>query len=286
MALSARTPTTVDTNKFIPELFVDSVIVAAKSDLVCVAAVNNEWLSGAVKGDTYYITKTNAVTASEVVVGSKGTALNPFNTTPVTVTINQWFECPVDIDTMTKFQSHIAMETYARDEAKNGIDKRIDTYVNSLFSTLNGSTVVGADGQTLTDDLLISFKETLDENDVPQGVKVRSLIVDASGLADMLKIDKLVSADYIRMAGNIENGFIGNSVYGCAVRFTNNLTAATTGAYGCMLHKNAIASKIQFQDAWMEWYKELHQIRFQVEAIWGASEAQDAFGVPFYTRRA
>lgn len=288
MALSDRVPSGADTYKYVPEIFTNRVIEAAKSSLVAVDAVNTEWLAGQKKGDTFYLPKTNTVTATEVEVNSKASALNPFATTAATVTMDQWYEAPVDIDDMTKFQSQAAMEMYAVTESTYGINVAIDSYICSLFSSLGGysTSAYGSDGQTLSDDILIYLKETLDESNVPMVTRDRSLMVDPSGLADMLKLDKLVSADYIRNGGNIENGIIGNSVYGCIVRVTNNLTGASTGAYGCMLHKNAIAAKVQIHKSWRKVFEELHTTRYQAEALWGASEAQDSFGIPFFTRKA
>jgi len=52
-----------------------------------------------------------------------------------------------------------------------------------------------------------------------------------------------------------------------------------------MYHKNAIASKVQIDKAWRKEFEELHETRIQAEALWGASEAQDTFGVPFFTRK-
>ena len=286
MALTARIPSTVVTNLFIPALYCNRVIEAAKSDLVAWDAISSEWRNDLVKGNILYITKSNTVTATEVVVNSKGTTLNPMNTTGITLTINQWYEAPVDIDYMTLKQTHIDVEGVAVVEAAYAIRKVIDTSVCNLFSTLGGyaTSAYGTDGQTLTDDILLYLKETLDEADVPMVLADRSLILDPSGLVDILKIDKLVAADYVKI-GAVTNGIIGNSVYGCKVRVTNNLTATTTGAYGCMLHKRAIASAAQIDTAWVKEYEDLHLRRYQSEALWGVIEAQDTFGIPFYTRK-
>jgi hypothetical protein len=288
MSLSARTPTTLDTNKFVPEIWSKTVEEAAKSNLVAWDAINTQWRSDLTKGDTLYISKTNTVTATEVEVGTKASALNPFNKTAVTLSIDQWYEAPVDIDDMSDFQSQVDLEKYAALEAAYAIKVKIDSTVCDLFSSLGSysTSAYGSDGQTLSDDILIYLKETLDEADVP--FSDRSLIIDPSGLADILKIDKLVSADYVARQGAIENGVIGNSVYGCVVRVTNNLTAvsAGTGSYAAMLHKKALGGAAQIQRSWVERYPELHQTRFQAEALWGVTEVRDDFGVPFYTRLA
>ena len=286
MALSTRVPSGADTNKFIPKLYCNRIIDAAKSELVAWDAISSEWRNDLVKGDILYIPKTNVVAATEVVVGTKGTSLDPFATAAVTLTINNWFEAPVDIDYMTLRQTQADMEGGASKEAAYAIDKKIDSTVCALFSSLGGYTnaAYGTDGQTLSDDILIYLKETLDEADVPMVLADRSLICDPSALADMLKIDKLVAADYVKI-GNVQNGIIGNSVYGCRVRVTNNLTATTTGAFGVMLHSRAIASAAQIDTAWVKEYEDLHLRRYHSEALWGVVEAQDAFGIPFYTRK-
>jgi len=287
MSLSGRTPTTAGTNKFVPAIYENRVVDAAKKELVAWDAISSEWRSSLVKGDTLYIPKSNHVTGTEVVVGAKGSALNPLNTTAVTLSIDQWYEAPIDVDYMTIKQTQANVEAVAADEAAYAIRLLIDTSVCTLFSTLGGysTSAYGTDGQTLSDDIVLYMKETLDEADVPMNRADRSIICDPSALIDMLKIDKLVAADYVKI-GNVQNGIIGNSVYGCTVRVTNNLVAASTGAYGCMLHKRAIASVAQIQNAWVKEFEELHQRRYHSEALWGVVEVQDTFGVPFFTRKA
>ena len=288
MALSARVPSGADTNTFVPKLYCQRVIDAAKKELVAWDAISSEWRNDLVKGNILYIPKTNVVTATEVAVGTKADRLNPFATGAVTLTIDQWYEAPVDIDYMTLRQTQADMEGAAAREAAYAIDVKMDTSVCTLFSSLGGysTSAYGADGQTLTDDILIYLKETLDESDVPMVTADRSLICDPSSLADILKIDKLVAADYVKI-GAVANGIIGHSVYGCTVRVTNNLVAvsAGTGSYGCMLHKRAIASAAQIDTAWVKEYEDLHLRRYHSESLWGVIEAQDTFGIPYFTRK-
>jgi hypothetical protein len=285
MSLSARTPTTADTNLFIPKIYSRRVEEAAKSQLVAWDAIDSSWEKDLVKGNILYIPKTNTVSATEVVVGTKAASQNHANTTGVTLTINQWYEAPIDMDTMTKRQTHVDMEGEAATESGYAIKKQIDTTVCALFATLSGSSIVGTDGQTLIDDILLEIKETLDEADVPDDDK-RSLIIDPSALVDILKIDKFIAAEYGK-TGAVANGKIGRTpIYNCMVRVTNNLAAASTGSYAVMMHKKAIAGAAQIQNAWTEEYKALHQKRYCAEALWGVIELNDTWGVSFYTRKA
>lgn len=286
MSISARVPSTADSYKFIPEIFSQKVVDSAKSQLVCWDAVDSSWESDLKKGDTLYISKTNTVTATEVVVGTKANSLNPFNTAAVTMSINQWYEAPVDLDYMTLRQTHIQMENTAATEAAYAIKVAIDSYIASLFKTLNGSSVQGADGTALTDDLLLGMLETLNEANVPMDGQ-RSLILDPSGVTDLMKIDKFIAQQYANNVGSVTSGIIGKSpIYGLTVRVTNNLEAATTGAYGVVLHKKAIGAAAQINKSWTKEYEDLHLRRYQAEALWGAVEVLDNFGIPFYTRHA
>ncbi len=286
MGLSARVPSTTDTNLFIPKIYSNKVEEAVKSNLVAWGAIDSSWQSELAKGDILYIPKSNTVTATEVVVGTKGTTLNPLNTTGVTLTINQWYEAPVDIDYMSIRQKGADPEGVASTEAGYAINVRMDTAVCTLFSSLGGysTSAYGTDGQTLTDDILLYLVETLDESNVPRDGN-RSLIIDPAALIDMLKIDKFIASQYVNI-GAVTNGEIGKSpIYSCTVRVTNNLVAATTGNYACMLHKKAIAGAAQIGKTWVKEYEDLHLRRYQAETLFGVIELNDAFGIPFFTRK-
>jgi hypothetical protein len=258
-----------------------------KKNLVCWDAFDTSWEKELTKGATLDIPLTNHVTATEVVIGTKGSALDPFATAGKQLTIAYYYEAPVDIGYMTKRQTQADMESTAVNEASYAISVTMDTSVATLFSSLGGysTSAYGTDGQTLSDDILLYLKETLDEADVPMDSD-RSLIIDPSGLVDLLKIDKFVAAEYGKMA-DVSNGKVGRSpIYGCMVRVTNNLVAATTGSYGVMAHKKAIMGAAQIEKSWRKEFEELHETRYQSEALWGVAEARDNFGIPFYTRKA
>ena len=286
MALTARTPTGADTAGFVPEQWSNLLIDTMQKNLVAWDASDHSWQIGKGKGDTVNIGITNHVTASEVVVGTKASSLDIAQGSKKQLIMDQWFEAPIDIDDMTNFQSQINWANEVRMEAECSIDVKIDSTVAALYSALNSSAVQGTDGDEVTDDLLLDIMELLDEKDVPRDGQ-RFLIIDPSAVVDMLKYDKFVSTHYVDM-GSVENGTVANGhpVYGAAIRVTNNLTAASIGSYAVMIHRKAIASGLQINTPWMKPFEELHQIRFQHEALWGVLEVRDDFGIPFYTRKA
>ncbi len=284
MAISARIPSGLDTNKFIPEVFSKNVLVAVKSQLVATPRFNSSYESELVMGDTLYIPLTNTVTATEVTVGTEGVQKNPFNTTAVTLTVNQYYEAPVTIDYMSRRQSQVDLVKYAEDESAYAINKAIDGTVCALFSALSDGSGFGTDGSAITDDVLIDAVEELDSADIPENN--RSWILDPSAKADIMGIDKFVRSDYFA-SDVIPTGMFRKDIYGAPLFITNNLTVNSTGNYGAYAHRDAIAIAISEGMTVDRVEQPLkHQLVINTTALWGVIELQDNFGLPILTRLA
>ncbi len=284
MTISARIPSGLDTNRFVPEIFSKNVLVAVKNNLVVVPVVNHSYEAEVVKGDTLYITATNTVTATEVTIGTEGTVKNPFNTSAVTLTIDQYFEAPVTVDYMSRRQSQVDLVANAELESAYAIKKKIDSTLCALFSALSGATGYGTDGSAITDPVLIAAVEELDEADVPE--ENRSWIFDPSCKADIMGIDKFVRSDYFA-SDVIPTGGFRKDVYGAPILITNNLTANSTGNYGAYLHKDALAVAISENMEVDRVEQPLkHQLVLNTTALWGVVELRDTFGCPILTRLA
>jgi hypothetical protein len=126
--------------------------------------------------------------------------------------------------------------------------------------------------------------EALDEGDVPR--ENRSLVGDPSMLADLYKIDKYMSYDYTAHPIGTTGGYKGTiTAYSLPVFITNHLTAATTGNYGVLIHRDAIGLAIQSAPDVEKWRAaDRHSDIVNISSIWGEDELRDAFGIPFYTR--
>ncbi len=284
MAISARIPVGLDTNKFIPEMFGKNVLVAVKNELVVVPFVNHSYEADLVKGDTLYIPRTNTVTATEITIGTEGVVKNPFNTTAVTLTIDQYYEAPVTVDYMSRRQSQVDLVGNAELESAYAISKLVDSTLCALFSALSGGTGYGADGSAITDDILISAVEELDEADTPE--KGRAWILDPSAKADFLTIDKFVKSDYFA-SDVIPTGGFRKDIYGAPLLITNNLTANSTGNYGAYLHRDALAIVISENLTVDRVDQPLkHQLTINTTSLWGVVELRDTFGCPILTRLA
>jgi len=287
MGLTARVPSAADTAGFVPEQWSQKIIDAAENQLPCWDAFDTDrWRSDLKFGDTINIGVTNHVTATEVVVGTKASSLDIATGSKLTIVVNQWYEAPVDVDYMTLKQSQLDWPTQTQKEAAYAIAKNMDSYINSLFSSLGGysTSAYGSDGQEFTDDLMLYLFQTLREADVPWDGDV-SLICDPSTLVDMLKWDKIVASQYGSIGSTVE-GKIGKNVYGAMVRVTNNLTAASTGSYGVLAHKKAIGGVSQMEPTWVKEYEDLHLRRYSAETLYGVSELRNTYGIPFYTHKA
>jgi len=284
MAISARIPSGLDTNKFIPELFSRNVLAAAKNNLVVVGIVNHTYESEVVKGDTLYIPVSNTVTATEVTTGTEGVQKNPYNTTAKTLTIDQYYEAPVTIDYMSRRQSQVDLIAGAEAESGYAIAKQMDTSLCSLFTALSGDGGYGTDGSAINDDVLIAAVEELDEADVPEAN--RSWVLDPSCKADIMKIDKFVRSDYFA-SDVIPTGGFRKDVYGAPILITNNLVNGGTGNIDAYLHRDALAIAISVNmDVDRVEQPLKHQLVINTTALWGVTELRDTFGCEILTRLA
>jgi len=282
-----RMPVLAETGEFIPVLYSTKVINHVRSNLVAVQVCNTTWKAQLAKGDQLQIPIMTTTAATDVNPQTSFLAAadaKAWSTSPGTINIEYWKENPIMIDDSTAGQTQVTglMDIMAGNAAY-GLEAAIDTTVNTLFQSLTDDEA-GSDGQTFTDDLFIKLQELLDEGDVPRSG--RSLIGDPSMVADIYKIDKFMSMDYSNRPFKTD-GYVGTiPAYNVPVFISNNLSEATTGAYGALLHKDAIGVVIQsdlkverFRVPWQ------HADGVNVSAFYGCAVLRATFGVEFFTRK-
>ncbi len=282
----------------VPYIYSARVINHVRSNLISVNLVNTTWKAELSMGEKVYIpvisSEMTATTVDPTTTAAISAAMNTAAgfATAETITIDHWKEVPVMIDDSVKKQTQIKnLLDIQADNASYALEKAIDAEVHALFSGLG--TVYGSAGQTFSDDILITLMENLDEDNVPR--IDRALIGDPSMLADLYKIDKYMSYDYGKRPLGMENiqqggqgGYRGMIVsYDLPVYVTNHLTAASTGNYGCLLHRDAIGLVVQSAPD-VESYRApaAHSDVVNISAMWGEDELRDTFGECFYTRKA
>ena len=269
------------TSKNIPQIFSADTIFHTMSNLVVAESVNSTYTNQLTKGSVINLPVLSEVTDSEVTPGTVPTPVDAAGSA-VSLTVNKWREASVEISEMADIQDGASYLSNAASSAGYRIAKRIDTDLGALFSTLASSSVQGSDGQTLSDNIILAVMEVLDEADVPDD-GTRSLIADPSARVDMLKIDKFVRNDYVRNPV-VATGQIGE-IYNMPVKITNNLTAATTGNYGVIMHRDALGLAMQKtpRTRVIPIPQEFRTLVI-VDAIYGVGEIRDTFGKAFYTR--
>jgi hypothetical protein len=267
------------TRLFVPQAYAKDVIMHTKSNLVCVNCFNTSYRDNLKKGYKVNIPVMTEGTATEVTPGTEPTAQDA-STTGVSIEVTNWYQHTVEISEMMTVEELADYLTAGAESSAYIISKAIDTSVGVLFSTLGGSSVYGADGQTFDDVIFRALVEGLDEYDVPDDGRV--IIGDPSMKSDMLDVEKFISSDYTKQA--VPTGQIG-TIYNSKVFITNNLTAATTGNYGVYAHRDAIGVVIQKEPRSKHWdmgYKFVQKII--TDSFWGVGELRDTFGKAFYTR--
>lgn len=284
-----RIPTDATTAKFVHEVYSTKVINHVRSNLIAVSVCNTTWRDQLAKGNLVYIPVMSTYAASDVDPSSTTAVLTAasrgWGETAESITIAYWKENPVMIDDSTALQVDVAdLLNIAADNAAYGLEEAIDTTVNTLFATLT-ATWAGSDAQTFSDDILINLMEGLDEASVPR--VDRSLVVDPSCVADIYKIDKFMTYDYSKTVFTTD-GYLGKiNTYNLPLFVTNNLYAASnTGAYGALLHKDAIGVVIQSAPKVERWREPTrHSDVVNISAFYGADIVRSTFGAFFYTRK-
>jgi len=266
---------------WVPKVYSKQVIEHTKSRLVVAESVNHDYERELKVGDQVYIPCTTEPSTSDVTPGTQITA-SDVTTTGKSISVTNWKGVLTELSEMAKIEDHVGYLSKTAVSQSYAILKAVDTALGALFSTLAGSSVYGADGQELTDDIILTLMQYLDEGDVPEDD--RCIITDPSNKVDLLKIDKFVRNDYVRQPV-VPRGQFG-LIYNMQVKITNNLTAATTGNYGVMMHRDALAAVVQktpYSQMIVE--PKYHRILFQTKVIYGVGELRDTFGRAFYTHK-
>ena len=265
---------------FIPQKFSKDVIFHTVSNLVVASRVNIDYRSDLRNGYKVTIPVMSEVTDSAVTPGTVPTAISTLGSV-VEITVDQWRVAPVEISDMANIEDHAGYLEKAAKSCAYRIGKRVDTSLGALFQYLANDVVEGSDGQILTDDIILSLMDYLDEGDVPEDD--RCIILDPSSKVDLLKIDKFVRNDYVRQPV-VPTGQFGN-IYNMGVFITNNLTDAGTGNYGVMMHRDALGLVIQNNPRTQAIHiAQEFRTLLLVDVIYGVGELRDTFGKSFYTR--
>lgn len=269
------------TGKFIPEMFSLQVLDHVQSNLIVVGRTNQTFRDQLRMGYKVSIPVMSEIVATEVTPGTEPTVRDAVGTAE-TITVDKWYESSIEISDMEDVQDPVDYLAKAGKSTSYAVVKKIDTDVGALFSTLGGGTQANSDGDTLTDATILALMEYLDLGDVPDNGE-RSIIANPSTKVDMLNIDKFIRNDYVRQPV-VATGQFGQ-IYNMSFFITNNLTPASTGKYGVMMHRDALGVVIQRSMRSRLVPKPWEFVtKLITDAIWGEDELRNTFGRSFYTR--
>lgn len=284
-----RMPTDILAGELVPQIWSARVINHVRANLVAINVCDTTWRAQLAKGDKVWIPVMSTLAATDVDPSSTTQVLSAASRgvaeTAEYIEIAYWKENPVMIDDSSAQQTQVpALLDLVADNCAYGLEKAIDTTVNTLFGGLT-DTWAGSDGQTFSDDIFIKLIEGLDEADVPR--RDRALVVDPSVVADIYKIDKFMSFDYSKNPFATE-GYVGRvNAYQTPVYITNNLYGtSTTGAIAALLHKDAIGVVLQSEMKVEKWREPTrHANVINVSCFYGTDVLRSTFGAEFFTRK-
>ena len=271
----------IETSEFIPSLWSLKVQAFLEDALVIVPLVDHKYEEDLSYGQTLHVPNFVEITAGSVTPGTEITPLEPEGGT-LEIAVDQWYEAPISYSEFSRVQNRPDFLENAAKGSAYAVAKVMDKSLADLFNGFQSDIRQGADGNTVTDDLLIDCMEILDEYSVRQEDRV--IVGDPSMKADLMRIDKFIRNDYGK-GGVVASGKFGD-IYNCSVWITNNLEEVSTGHYAAMFQKEALAIITQKQPTVSKFdmpWKHMHLI--QVQAMWGIKEMRDRAGVAFFTRK-
>jgi N4-gp56 family major capsid protein len=248
-------------DKFIPEVWSDEIIVSYKKKLVMANLVRKMSFVGK-KGDTLHIPAPLRGTANVKAVAA-AVQIQWGQELEVLVNINKHYEHSRLIEDIVKIQALSSQRRFYTEDAGYALARQVDTDLIRLGRQSNNGTDAnaayatgfsGADGTTayvagsntglgaLTDAAIRRTIQRLDDNDIP--MEDRVLVVPPSSRNTLMGIARFTEQSFTGEVGSgntIRNGRIGD-VYGVEVFVSPNMestTGSTAAKAALMFHKDA-----------------------------------------------
>lgn len=273
MPLGTGHMTTTTGDKFRPEVWSEFIIRATESHLVMGKSVKRFDEDVVKYGDVLHLPNLSNLTANDKTASTQVTLQAPTET-EITITIDKHKEASFLVEDILKAQSRYDLLKEYTSKAGEAIGKRADRDLIDLQSGL--SQIVGTVGSDLSDPVLVSAIQKLDEADAP--MDDRTLLILPAQKAALLRIDKFVRADaipYVKGDSPIVKGIFGD-IYGNGVKWTTNLPAGKN----LLFHREAFGLAMQKKPRTQSQYKlEFLATLVVVDALYGVAEIRDTFGV-------
>jgi hypothetical protein len=280
MALGTNQQTATTGLQFRPLVWANEVLEALYNTTVLLNLVHHYDSEVSSMGQSVTIPFMPNVIANDKVANTQVT-LNGNTATSVVIAVNKHKESSVVIEDFLKVQSKYDLRSEFTTGLGMAIGVAIDTdiYVEILAGV---SQNVGAYGTVISDANILAGKLLLDNAIAP--FTDRSFVVDPTGNAQLLGIDKFVRYDALGTGKAIEDGKLG-TIYGFTVYMSQNLptVVATPSQHNAvMFHKNVQGVAIQESPRVQAQYKQEYLgWLVTVDAIYGVKTLRPTHGVIF-----
>ncbi len=142
------------------------------------------------------------------------------------ISIDQNFDIAIAIDNITDLQTNPKYFDAVRAKLAYGLAKVIE--INCANALRSANAYGGTIATALTEDVLITAYENLNEGDAP--MDGRAWVFDPESITDLLKLDYFVRMDYVP-GSVVANGFQGRQIFGSPVYIKNGLYAHASGEH-------------------------------------------------------
>jgi hypothetical protein len=278
--------TTTTAAVFLPNLWSMDTLRATERALVAAGLVKRYDSLVKGRGQAIIIPNISNLSANPKSVNTDVTT-QVITETSTTLNINKWYEASFEIEDMVTVQSNYDLRSEYSEKAGYAIAKQVDTDVLGLFTSFT-TTDVGTYGAALTDATIVAALLALNTGDI--SLENRAFIISPSQLAEIMKIDKFVKADYLgqyQLPTPVQKGpnsrYMWGEIYGVPVYYTNQVPT-TAGSpvqtHNVLFQKEAIALAVQqsprLQAAY--WLPSLSW-KVVVDVIYGVSALRTTAGV-------
>ena len=217
-----------------------------------------------------FITRLTAVQLSATAPITSVTYEGPTETS-VPIVINQWWYTAFNVNDLEVALANQDLESLYRKSGMDGLNVKIDADLASLAAGCSVST--GTLAVSLTDDNILTAKNSLDNYDVPSDD--RFFFFHPTQGIEFFKVDKYVNAMY-RGTKPTETGKIGN-LYGMNWVETTQVTSNTGGHDNIVFQRDYMGLVMRKEP----YVKELDNPNVMgkqivIAGIWGKAELRDA----------
>lgn len=292
--------TTLDTAKFVPDLWSDEIFAAHKKNVVVAGIVRKLSVKGK-KGDSIALPVPARGTASAKTAGSTVTPIAETGT-GIVVALDQHWEYSRHIEDFAEAVALGSIRRFYTDDAGYALAVKKDSILFNKAQKFQNATVgdsvysnavIAGDGSTayvdasgnanataITDAGIRRVIQTLDDQFIP--MNDRSLVVPPVARRVMTGIARFSEQAFVGDGKTIRNGMLGN-VYGVDVLVSPNCptpTSGTTVRIAMLVHKDAIVlAEVMGPRVQTQYKQEYLATLLTADTIFGAGVAYTYGGV-------